>query len=77
MEIKSIKELSDSIELQLGGTLNIKKDTIAEWYEKYCKEDPQPQPEPAKASTSNNHAQTVNEPVKKKKSGFKISFIFI
>lgn len=46
MEIKSIKELSDSIELQLGGSLNIKKETIAEWYEKYCKEDPQPQPEP-------------------------------
>lgn len=49
MEIKSIKELEDSIELQLGGTLNIKKDTIAEWYEKYCKEDPQPQPEPEPA----------------------------
>lgn len=41
------------------------------------KSAPQPQPEPAKASTSNNYTQTVNEPVKKKKSGFKISFIFI
>lgn len=39
MEIKSITELNDAIQLKVEGLLDIKKDTIKEWYEKYCKED--------------------------------------
>ena len=46
MKVENIKELNDSIELELGGSLVIKKETIAEWYEKYCKPSPEPQPVP-------------------------------
>lgn len=46
MEIKNIRESADSIELQLEGSLNIKKDTIRDWYNRYCKTDPDPIPEP-------------------------------
>lgn len=52
MKIKNIKELNNSIELQLEGLLNIKKDTIKEWYDKYCKEEPQPEPITDKLSLS-------------------------
>lgn len=46
MEIHSIKELENSIQLSLVGSLDISKDTIREWYDKYCKEEPTPEPQP-------------------------------
>ena len=44
MNISNIIELGESIQLQLEGLLTITKDTIKEWYNKYCKDDPTPEP---------------------------------
>lgn len=46
MEIQNIIESENSIQLNLAGSLNISKDTIKEWYERYCSNTPTPEPQP-------------------------------